>query len=230
MKHIIVPQNTSETLVSMGSEEDLEIKLEEGASLEHYRSGFETSNVRVQQAANSNYHMLSFDAGADVHATLIGEEATCSVSSLYLLSDAQTCETNCVVEHIAPSCQSSQECRAVLRDTSKGVFLPKTAVARGAQKTDASQMVKTLLLSDRTSMKTKPELEIFADDVKCAHGATCGQLDDDALFYLRSRGIPESDARNMLIEAFLAEGLEKIKDQGFRLAVETRLSLSHGDG
>jgi Fe-S cluster assembly protein SufD len=127
-----------------------------------------------------------------------------------------------VVEHAAEACESRELIKAVVDGHSRGVFQGKVVVERGAQKTDGKQMANALLLSDDAEFDSKPELEIFADDVVCGHGATAGQLDDDMLFYLRARGIPEVEARALLIAAFVGEALEKVENEALRAALQEK--------
>ena len=126
------------------------------------------------------------------------------------------------MRHDAPRCTSRQTVKNVLAGRSRGVFQGRIEVARGAQKTDGYQMNQALLLSPDAEIDTKPELEIFADDVKCSHGATVGELDAEQMFYLRSRGIPEPEARAILVRAFLAEALDAVTDETVRGALEAR--------
>jgi len=126
-----------------------------------------------------------------------------------------------VVKHVAPSCTSRQTVKNVLAGRSQGVFQGRIEVARAAQKTDGYQMNQALLLSPDAEIDTKPELEIFADDVKCSHGATVGELDMEQLFYLRSRGIPDVEARSMLVRAFLAEALDAVTHDAVRGVLES---------
>ncbi len=125
-----------------------------------------------------------------------------------------------VVRHDAPSCISRQTVKNVLAGRSQGVFQGRIEVARAAQKTDGYQMNQALLLSPDAEIDTKPELEIFADDVKCSHGATVGELDAEQLFYLRSRGIPDAEARSMLVRAFLAEAMDLVAHETVRAVLE----------
>jgi Fe-S cluster assembly protein SufD len=129
-----------------------------------------------------------------------------------------------VVDHDAPGCESRELVKAVLDGRSRGVFQGKVIVERGAQKTDGKQMANALLLSDDAEFDSKPELEIFADDVVCGHGSTAGQLDDDMLFYLRARGIPEAEARSLLIAAFVGEALDRIENEALRAALEEKVA------
>jgi Fe-S cluster assembly protein SufD len=137
------------------------------------------------------------------------------------------------VRHDAPNCASRQTVKNVLSGQSRGVFQGRIEVAREAQKTDGYQMNQALLLSPQAEVDSKPELEIFADDVKCSHGATVGELDADQMFYLRSRGVPEPDARAILVRAFLTEALDGITDETLRTwldaAVETWWSRHDAD-
>jgi Fe-S cluster assembly protein SufD len=124
------------------------------------------------------------------------------------------------VRHEAPGCASRQAVKNVLTGRSRGVFQGRIEVAKAAQKTDGYQMSQALLLSPDAEVDTKPELEIFADDVKCSHGATVGELDPDQLFYMRTRGVPETEARAILVRAFLAEALEAVANEPARHAME----------
>jgi Fe-S cluster assembly protein SufD len=128
----------------------------------------------------------------------------------------QHCDTTLVVDHLVPACASRELFKAVLDDEARGVFQGKIVVSSGAQKTDGKQMSQALLLSEAAEFDSKPELEIFADDVVCGHGATSGQIDEDLLFYLKARGIPKSAARALLIQAFVGEAFELIEHEGLR--------------
>jgi Fe-S cluster assembly protein SufD len=148
--------------------------------------------------------------------TLAGEDASASLEGAYLLDGMSHCDNTTVITHAAPHTASRQTFRGVLGGKSRGVYQGCVKVRREAQHTDARQLSRGLLLSRGAELATKPELEIFADDVKCSHGATAGELDEAALFFLRARGIPEAEARAMLIEAFLAEALATIENEAFR--------------
>ena len=136
-----------------------------------------------------------------------------ALSAIYLGAGEQHHDITTITHHAHHSCASNQVIRGVLAEQSHGVFQGKVCVAPDAQKTDGQQMSRALLLSRDAEADAKPELEIFADDVVCSHGATIGELDETHLFYLKSRGIPEDEARALLIEAFLIDGLEQIEDQ-----------------
>ena len=152
----------------------------------------------------------------DTLATLAGERAHCAVHGAYLLRGAQEATNATAIDHAAPNGTTREVWMGVVEERAHGVFLGRIAVRPEAQKTDAEQLNRNLLLSPRATVDTKPELEILADDVKCSHGATVGDLDENALFYLRTRGIGEAEARRMLIDAFTAEAIATIEDAGLR--------------
>jgi Fe-S cluster assembly protein SufD len=155
-------------------------------------------------------HALTFGsriARNDITAVLDGEGAECTLDGLYVGDGESLLDTHTTIDHAKPHCPSHERYKGILAGRAKAVFNGKIIVRQDAQKTDAKQTNRALLLSDDAQVNTKPQLEIFADDVKCTHGAAIGQLDDDALFYLRARGISEIDARNLLIHAFAAEVL-----------------------
>lgn len=147
---------------------------------------------------------------------LAGESAEAHIDGTYLLAGERHCDNTTVVTHAAPTTLSRQFFRGVLEGRSRGVYQGCVKVRPEAQGTDARQMSRALLLSRKAEIATKPELEIFADDVKCSHGATTGELDAAALFFLRARGIPEAEARALLVEAFLSEALETIESESLR--------------
>jgi Fe-S cluster assembly protein SufD len=147
---------------------------------------------------------------------LEGEGSDLSVNGVNLLKDAQHGDTTLVVDHAVPNCTSREIFRAVVDDRAHSVFQGKIIVRPGAQKTDGKMMTRALLLSDEAEADNKPELEIFADDVTCGHGATVGALDESLLFYLRARGLPEKEAQALLIQAFVGEAIESIADEKVR--------------
>lgn len=164
----------------------------------------------------SNVWVHSFALGAklsrnNIRAKLDGEGLECVLNGLYLTRDEQLADHHMVVEHAQPHCASHEYFNGILDDKSKGVFHGRILVRQIAQKTDAKQTNKNLLLSDDATADTKPQLEIYADDVKCTHGATIGQLNDESIFYLRSRGIDRPTAKRMLIHAFAGEIIERIQ-------------------
>lgn len=152
----------------------------------------------------------------EIHARLAAPFATVHVNGAQMLAGRQIGDVTSVITHAAPDCTSRQTVRNVLDGHARGVFQGKVFVDRVAQKTDGYQMNQALLLSENAEIDAKPELEIYADDVKCSHGATVGALDEDQLFYLRSRGVPDAEARQILIHAFLDEALGLIEDEAAR--------------
>jgi Fe-S cluster assembly protein SufD len=173
-----------------------------------------------------NSHCLIWGGGLtrrQMFATLAGEGAEASFNGAMLLTARNHADTTLVVEHAAPHGKSRERFRTILDGEATGVFQGKTIVAPHAQKTDGSMQSKALLLSDRASMNNKPELEIFADDVVCGHGATCGRLDADQLFYLESRGLPHSEAEALLIEGFANEAFDDVANDALRAELSTRV-------
>ena len=150
-------------------------------------------------------------ARLETHVTMAGEGANCQLSAIYLGRGRQHHDITTVLNHDIGHCTSDQVIRGVLDDRARGVYQGKVRVAEDAQKTDGQQMSRALLLSRKAEVDAKPELEIYADDVVCAHGATVGELDATQLFYLTSRGIPEAQARAMLIEAFLIDAIDSVE-------------------
>jgi len=152
----------------------------------------------------------------NIRTHLAGEGLECVLNGLYITKGDQLADHHMVVEHAQPNCASHEYFNGILDGKSKGVFHGRILVQPIAQKTDAKQTNKNLLLSDNATADTKPQLEIYADDVKCTHGATIGQLNDEAIFYLRSRGLGPDTARRMLIHAFAGEIIERIQHSGIR--------------
>ena len=144
------------------------------------------------------------------------------MSGSYLLHDRQHCDTRLVVDHKVPRCTSREIFKCVIDEEARGIFQGKVIVRPHAQKTDGKQSSHALLLSPAAEFDAKPELEIFADDVVCGHGATAGDLEEDHVFYLRSRGIPEARARSMLITAFVADAFEDVADERLRAGLAAR--------
>jgi Fe-S cluster assembly protein SufD len=205
----------------------LRIELAPGARLRHYRiledsaRAVHSLTADITVARSAAYETFSCLSGGamvhnDVRAVLQGSESICDISGVMLLRDKQHADNTILIEHAAPGCQSNQFFRSVLDDRAHGVFQGKIHVHREGQQTDGYQLANTLLLSEGAEMDTKPELEIYADDVKCSHGATTGQIDRDALFYLRARGISEEEARGLLIGAFINEAIDKVADAATR--------------
>jgi Fe-S cluster assembly protein SufD len=207
-----------------------EIDLAEGAVLTHGRAqqegegAFHLSMIHARIAAEARYDTMAVSAGArltrmEIHAALTGPKASCHMNSAQLAAGRAVVDTTTALDHAAPDCASRQTCNTVLAGQARGVFQGKILVRREAQKTDGYQMNQALLLSEEAEMDSKPQLEIYADDVKCSHGATIGALDADSLFYLRSRGVPADQARSMLVQAFLHEAFEGLEDDVLREAL-----------
>jgi Fe-S cluster assembly protein SufD len=211
-----------------------EIHIGQGAVLKHYKVQSEgvnsthlnTAHVDVERDATYEAFLLTIGGHLSRNEKTVhlkGEGAHCAVNGAFLLRGKQHCDNTTVIEHSVPHTTSRQVFKGALDDESRGVFQGRIIVQRDAQQTDGHQMCKTLLLSDKAEIDTKPELEIYADDVKCSHGATAGQIDETALFYLRSRGIPEVTARELLIEAFLGEALDEISNEQVRELLRTKV-------
>lgn len=194
----------------------------DGAVLSHYlleredRQAFNVSTLRTQQgrSANVSSHSVLLGGGLvrnNVHPVLAGEGGECLINGLFIGNGRQHMDNYMLVEHASPHCSSRQFYNGILDGHSHGVFHGRIIVHKDAQKTDAKQTNRNLLLSDDAQIDTKPQLEIYADDVKCTHGATIGQVEENALFYLRSRGIDESSARSLLLLAFANECLDRMK-------------------
>jgi len=208
-----------------------EVHVAAGAALTHVRlqnestDAFHLATLYAEIADGGEYDGFTLSLGGrttrfEIHALLSGPGATAHLNGAQLLSGTQHGDFTSVVRHAAPGCASRQTVKNVLAGHSRGVFQGRIEVARGAQKTDGYQMNQALLLSPDAEIDSKPELEIFADDVKCSHGATVGELDAEQLFYLRSRGIPDAEARAILVRAFLAEALDVVKDDTVRGLLE----------
>ncbi len=212
-----------------------EIEIAEGASLVHVRlqqegeAGFQLGTIYARIEAGGTYDNFTLNAGGrlvrnEIHAVLAGPEAACHMNGAQLLRDGQHADTTTVLDHAAPDCRSRQTYKTVLSGRSRGVFQGRIHVHQVAQRTDGYQMNQALLLSPEAEIDSKPQLEIYADDVKCSHGATVGALDADQLFYLRARGIPEPVARTMLIDAFLQDVVDTIAEGPARDAVATAIA------
>ncbi len=182
---------------------------------ESNKSSYILSNLKISQKKDSNFTTDTILIGGklyrnNVHPVLNGEGSNSNILGLYLPKDSQHMDNYMFVEHIKPNCGSRQLYKGILKDTSKGVFHGRILVHNEAQKTDAKQTNRNLLLSEKAQVDTKPQLEIYADDVKCTHGATTGQIDNEALYYLRARGINLEDAKLIMIRSFTEELLEFI--------------------
>ena len=193
-----------------------------------------TTHVQLGKASRYTSNVISIGgsiARNNLTARFTAEGAECVLNGLSLASGTQVVDNHTVIDHAMPHCNSHELYKSILDGASRGVFNGKVFVRRDAQKTDAKQTNKTLLLSDDATMNTKPQLEIFADDVKCTHGATIGQLDDEQIFYLRSRGIGLDAARDILTSAFAGDVINRVTVEPFRRHVEhmilDRLNKNH---
>lgn len=198
-----------------------EVYVDAHAQLSHYKqhhespNSFHLSTLYVKQQAHSQIksHVISCDGGfirSDTHIRLEEEYAHCELNGFSLGRNNQYIDHHTIVEHLKPHGSSDEYYKSILNNHAKGVFNGKVIVSPGALQTDAAQSNKTLLLSRAAQMNSKPQLEIFSDDVKCSHGATIGQLDEEALFYLQTRGVSTSEARQLLVQAFLNDVLERM--------------------
>ena len=208
-----------------------EISLGEGARIDHYKiqreseKSYHVGTTQIRQARDSQLHSFSFAVGGslartNIYTSLDGDAATCTLNGLYLTDGKQHIDNQTSIEHIAPNCPSHELYKGVLDGQSHGVFNGKVYVHPEAQKTDGKQSNNNLLLSPTARVDTKPQLEIFADDVKCTHGATVGRLDEMAMFYLNSRGIGRETARTLLTYAFAADVLETIELEAMKTELE----------
>jgi Fe-S cluster assembly protein SufD len=228
-----------ETFVSVGDGPGLtnavaEFALRDGAVVEHYR--FQNESIRATHVGSTDvvvergasYASVSASFGAqiarhDLRVRLAGEHARCQIDGLYVIEGSQHCDNHTLIDHSVPHCASSQVYKGVLDGESRAVFNGKVIVRPNAQKTDAHQTNKNLLLSSKARVDTKPELEIFADDVACTHGATVGALDDDERFYLSSRGLDDETARGLLTYGFAEEIVAEVKVESLRRRLDEKI-------
>ncbi len=225
--------------VEIGSNQQngaLVIDMGDGADVEHLtrisRQGADAviiASVLASLGANCRYDgfALIADGGLvrrQIFLRFNGEHSTAGIRGLSLLSGKRHADTTLVVDHAVPHCTSREYFKHIVADEATGVYQGKVIVRPHAQKTDGGMKSRALLLSDNAAMFNKPELEIFADDVVCGHGATVAQLEEDQLFYLRSRGLPREEAEQLLLEAFAAEAIETVRDEGARGRLMTYVS------
>jgi len=208
-----------------------EITAAENVVIDHYkvqresRKAFHVATMQLQLARSTNFSSHSVGLGGllvrnDANAYLGGEGIECTLNGVYLGNDRQIIDNHTEIDHAMPHCNSHEIYKGILDGHSRGVFNGKIFVREDAQKTDAKQTNQTLLLSPTAQIDTKPQLEIFADDVKCTHGATIGQLSDEALFYLRARGISKDNARALLTYAFASDIVSRIKIDAIRAQLD----------
>jgi len=199
-----------------------EVFAKKRAIIDYYKIQNDNSNaslidntfINQRQESHCSVHTFSFGGKLtrnNLNFYQKGERINSTLKGITIIGDKQHVDHNTLVHHIEPNCESHQDYKGIFADSSTGVFNGKVVVDKEAQKTNAFQANNNVLLSDKSSINTKPQLEIFADDVKCSHGCTIGQLDDDAMFYLRSRGIPEKEAKALLMYAFSNNVLDSVK-------------------
>jgi Fe-S cluster assembly protein SufD len=209
----------------------IDFEIEDSAQIRHYKvqressTGFHIATTNASLGPKAKYETTSINLGGaisrhDIDVTMDHEGAECAVDGLYMVEGDQHTDTHSVIDHRQPHCTSRQLYKGILDGKSRAVFNGKVFVRHGAQQTDAQQTNKNLLLSKEAQVDTKPQLEIYADDVKCTHGAAIGQLDDAAMFYLRSRGLGVAESRAMLVRAFAGDILNRIKIEPVRVYLE----------
>ncbi len=199
-----------------------EVFVGENAIVDTYRiqneceHGYQVNTTQVYQSKQSNYTTSTFSLGGqlvrnNLNVVIDAEHAESNLNGLFLADKTQLIDNHTLVDHQKPNCNSNELYKGIVRDKSTGVFNGKIYVRKDAQKTNAYQSSKNILLSDDATINTKPQLEIYADDVKCSHGTSTGKIDDEALFYLKARGIGEESGRLLLMQAFAGEVTERIK-------------------
>jgi Fe-S cluster assembly protein SufD len=243
---VVAGENSQATIVEsyVGIEEGVyftnavtEIVAGESSVIDHYklqresREAFHVATVQIHQARSSNFSSHYFGFGGalvrhEARVRLDAEGCECTLNGLYLAGGSQHLDNHTVIDHVKPHCTSHELYKGILDGKAHGVFNGKIYVHEDAQKTDAKQTNQTLLLSQDAVINTKPQLEIFADDVKCTHGATVGQLDAEGIFYLRSRGIGLQEARSLLTYAFANDIIRQVKIEPLRAQLEELLSAS----
>jgi Fe-S cluster assembly protein SufD len=207
--------------------DSLVVSIGDGARLDHVRliedsrEAFNISSALVTLGSHAHFNTFGMTSGSGVSRyqaviACAGEGSRVETNGVNLLNGRQHADTTLFLDHAVPNCNSREIFRAVVDDRGHSVFQGRIIVRPKAQKTDAKMMTRALLLSDEAEADNKPELEIFADDVTCGHGATSGALDESLLFYLRARGLPEKDAQALLIQAFLGEAIEQIANDALR--------------
>jgi Fe-S cluster assembly protein SufD len=212
-----------------------DVVLGDGAQLEHYKlleesdKAFHVGHINVQQERDSRFTSFNVALGGalartDLNVALDAPGAECHLQGLYVVDGTQHVDYHTFIRHAAPHCSSREVYKGVLDGRSRAVFSGKVLVEKGADGTDAQQQNRNLMLSDNAHVDTKPQLEIFADDVKCSHGAAIGQLDEDQLFYLETRGIADEAARRLLIYGFASDVVNKIRAPSIRHQLEHQLA------
>jgi len=229
-----------ETFITLGQQESftnqvMEIVVEKGAVLEYYKIqndaaySSQVSTTHIRQIGKSNTHSVVISLNGNIvrnNLNIIFDAEHCEshLYGLYCLKNQTHVDNHTVVDNAKPHCFSNELYKGIVDDDACGVFNGKIFVRKDAQKTNAYQSNKNILLAETASINAKPQLEIFADDVKCSHGCTVGSLDEEALFYLRSRGLSKHSARSLLLQAFAIDILENIKLQPIRMYIEQLIS------
>ena len=234
-RHLVIAEASSALKIIETYESDLEapyltntmteIMLGAYANVSHLKvqregaGAFHVGEVAVKQSAHSRFESHSLSLGAamarsDTTVEFVEPHASCLMNGVYMLGNQQHIDHHTTVKHAVPDCISDQDYKGILKDRARAVFNGKVLVSSGASKTEAKQYNKNILLSSEADINTKPELQIFTDDVVCAHGATVGQLDEEAMFYLATRGIDKALAHCYLMRAFLADNLDKMVGSG----------------
>jgi Fe-S cluster assembly protein SufD len=229
---ITLEENSSATIVQVFQAEQAdnywrkqttEISLAANAQLNYYQvqteseTSLHTHTITVEQARDSQFNSFTLDNGGgivrtDLNTKLQAENARCQLHGIYLVKNKQHVDNHTNIEHLSPHTQSTELYKGIIADQARAVFNGRVYVAPHAQKVISEQHNKNLLLSKQTEIDTKPELEIYADDVQCAHGATVGQLDPDAIFYITTRGMSEDVAKQLLTQGFAREMLDYINN------------------
>jgi len=212
-----------------------EIVVSQNAQLQHFKiqqesqHAFHIAYMQAEQARDSQFTSHSLSLGGkltrnNIHSYLFGTNAECNFNGLYIAGQQQHVDNHTLIYHHSPHCQSNQLYHGILDQKARGVFNGKVYVEPEAQQTDSQQTSRALMLSDHARVDAKPQLEIFADDVKCTHGATVGRLDENALYYLRSRGITKQEARKMLTLAFGQQVIDHITHKPLRQAMNAHIA------
>jgi Fe-S cluster assembly protein SufD len=240
----VAGKNSQVTIIEhyVGAEESIyftnavtEIIADENSVVDHIklqeesRSAYHIARMEVDQERNSNFSSHSISIGAnitrnDFNSRFNNDGGECTLNGLFMIEGSQLFDAHTLIDHAMPHCNSHEHYKGILNDKSRGVFNGKVIVRPDAQKTNAFQENNNILLSNNALVNTKPQLEIFADDVKCSHGATIGQLDEDAKFYLKSRGIGEEAGRAILLHAFASDVVTSIKIKSVRNYIEKIIS------
>lgn len=224
--HVALGGVTAKAQVNAGTD----VTMAEGSELTHIKCVADTGEVThlatwaAQIGKGASYRAFQLTAGTalarnQVFVTFSGEGAKLDISGCFLGRGSDHIDTTLVVDHAVPGCESRELFKGVLDGRARGVFQGKVIVRPDAQKTDGKQMAQVLMLSPDAEFDSKPELEIYADDVVCGHGSTCAEIDPEMMFYLRSRGIPEVEARALLIDSFVGDAIEKVEQEDVRAAL-----------